>query len=410
MSWREIPPTAGLPINFTDCLCGVSGDSEAFDRELAGLLGVPEIDVLSSGTLSLAIAFESVKKISGRRKIIVPAYTCPLLAIAARQADVDLVLCDVASNGFRMDIHKLEAVSDDQVAAIVPTYLAGLAYDISEEKRIARAIGAFVIEDAAQALGAKRNGKALSCDGDMSIFSFAIGKGLSLYDGGLLCVRDAELRQQVRRVIAERVPKRAGLELLRCVQFLGLAALYNPSGLELVYGAPLRKALSEGDLLEAVGEHFEMEIPSYAFGNFRKKAGASLLKRLPEFVSDNRKRALARISMFSQIAGLEVLREEPDCEGAWPFIMLLAENQQQRDQIMDKLWASGLGVTRLFLSALPDYEYLRKFVPDAAVPAARDFASRSFSITNSHWLSGSDFDRILSTLEALRSSTSPRAL
>ena len=66
---------------------------------------------------------------------------------------------------------------------------------------------------------------------------------------------------------------------------------------------------------------------------------------------------------------------------------------------LKELWTAGLGVSRLFIHALPDYGYLRDIVAPTALPRARDFAARSLTIGNSLWLRDSEFERICSTLE-----------
>jgi len=70
-----------------------------------------------------------------------------------------------------------------------------------------------------------------------------------------------------------------------------------------------------------------------------------------------------------------------------------------RETALRTLWTSGLGVTRLFIHALPDYDYLRDVVGPADVPNARDLAARSLSITNSPWLQEAEFERICAELE-----------
>jgi dTDP-4-amino-4,6-dideoxygalactose transaminase len=69
-----------------------------------------------------------------------------------------------------------------------------------------------------------------------------------------------------------------------------------------------------------------------------------------------------------------------------------------RDAALAALWTSGLGVSRLFIHALPDYGYLRGIVPAADLPHARDFAARSLTITNSPWLRDDEFARIVGQL------------
>jgi len=100
-----------------------------------------------------------------------------------------------------------------------------------------------------------------------------------------------------------------------------------------------------------------------------------------------------------QLSGITVFDDPPGSEGTWPFLLLTLPSQAMRDAAMRTLWTSGLGVTRLFIHALPDYDYLRDVVGPADVPNARNFAARSLSITNSPWLKDAEFERIYAELE-----------
>lgn len=74
-SEMEIPPTAGLPLGFTDLFSARAGD---FSQQLAEFLDVPEVGIECSGTASLIGIFETLCRRSGRTTVVVPAYTCPL--------------------------------------------------------------------------------------------------------------------------------------------------------------------------------------------------------------------------------------------------------------------------------------------------------------------------------------------
>ena len=69
------------------------------------------------------------------------------------------------------------------------------------------------------------------------------------------------------------------------------------------------------------------------------------------------------------------------------------------DAALERLWTSRLGVSRLFIHALPDYDYLTTIVPRADVPNARDFAARTLTISNSLWLGDEDFEQVCGELE-----------
>ncbi len=94
---------------------------------------------------------------------------------------------------------------------------------------IAQQVDAYVIEDAAQALGAVQRGQSVGMAGDAGFFSLAIGKGLTLCEGGLLHIRDASLREVVNEVRRELIPRSMTWELRRSFELFGYAAMYRPT-------------------------------------------------------------------------------------------------------------------------------------------------------------------------------------
>src|SRR5437763_4792432 len=148
--WREIPPTAGLPLEWRDFVRA----RRPFESALAEMLEVPEAQVECSGTAALIVALTALRTLSSRRRVIVPAYTCPLVVLAITHCGLQPVACDVRANGFDLAPEQLQALCDDDTLAVLPTHLGGRLADVAAAATIARAAGAWVIEDAAQALGA----------------------------------------------------------------------------------------------------------------------------------------------------------------------------------------------------------------------------------------------------------------
>ena len=394
---HELPPTAGLPLHLADLRPG----APTLAADVAVLLGLPPLALTCSGTAALLLALATLRELQPqRRRVVVPAFTCPLVAIAVRQAGLELQLCDLAPGHHDLDRAALRAACDERTLAIVPTHLAGRVADVDAALAVAHEVGAYVIEDAAQALGACRDGVSVGLAGDVGFFSLAAGKGLSIYEGGLLTARDPVLREKLADAAA-RVPLQSGWEWRRCFELFGYAALYRPWGLRLAYGNPLRRALRRGDEIAAVGDDFPLTIPLHRVGRWRQALGAHALPRLPGFLAQLAAQAQRRLPRLRRIDGIEVLDDPAGARGTWPFFLLLLPDRTRRDAALAQLWQSGLGVSRLFIHALPDYPYLAGVVPAADVPHARDFAARSLTVGNSPWMDEADFEAVCGVLEAV---------
>ncbi|WP_414606079.1 DegT/DnrJ/EryC1/StrS family aminotransferase [Stenotrophomonas pavanii] len=394
---RELPPTAGLPMQASDFLPG-GGDLREI---LANQLGTPPLQLTCSGTHALLIALRTLRKRAPKRDtVILPAYTCPLVPIAVHSLGLRVQLCDTRRGHFDFDPAQLSRLADARTLAILPTHLGGRIADVERACDIARRAGAWVIEDAAQALGARVGNSSVGLRGDIGFFSLAAGKGLSLHEGGLLVSRDDELRAALAEHAAEQVRSSLRWELLRSVQLLGLAACYRPSLLSLVYGNPLRNALQRGDLEEAVGDIFPLDIPQHRVSHWRQNIGANAARRLPAFLQAGRLRALQLRVQLAQLPAVEVVDGLAGTGGTWPMLMLLMPSQRARDAALDALWPRGLGASRMFIHALPDYAYLRGIVPQDEMPNARDFAARMLTLGNSAWQTREETAEILRALAA----------
>lgn len=398
----EIPPTAGLPLAWRDLLpAGAS-----LEQGLADFIHVPAVQITCSGTAAQIIALTTLKRQSARRKVILPAYTCPLVALAVLHCGLQPVLCDLQPNNFDLDHNQLAALCDENTLAVIATHLGGRVANLSPVLEIARRRGAYVIEDAAQALGATWQGQAVGMAGDAGFYSLAVGKGLTIYEGGVLITHDANLRKKLQATAGEIAPTKGLWELRRSVELLGYAALYQPWGLPIAYGLPLRRALKKNALIEAVGDDFSDAIPLHRVGRWRQAVGANALKRLPEFLAGLQQQAMPRLARLAAMAGIQVMQDAPDDKytcGTWPFFMVLMPSQAARDAALKTLWGAGLGVSRLYIYALPDYPYLSARLGQAGVsntvPHARDFAARMLTISNSLWLDENRFERIAREIE-----------
>ncbi|OAX55404.1 nucleotide sugar aminotransferase, partial [Xanthomonas translucens pv. translucens] len=224
--------------------------------------GLPDALLTCSGTAALVIALRTLAAASRRRQVLVAAYTCPLVALAVAHCGLQLVLCDLLPDAIEPDPAQLAQRCGNDTLAIVATHLGGRLTDLAPLRHAAAACGAVLIEDAAQALGGVHaDGRPAGLGGDIGVCSLAVGKGPTLYEGGLLMSPHAPLQRSLAAMAARLGQRDWRWELQRSLQLLGYAALYRPRALRWAYGAPLRRALRRGDRVGAAGDHFDAAIP-----------------------------------------------------------------------------------------------------------------------------------------------------
>ncbi len=400
----ELPPTASLPLTCNDY---VRKPDASFAKALSDWPGLPEPILTCSGTAALVVALQTLRRRAPKRDtVIVPAYTCPLVPLAVGLVPgLRAVVCDILPGGIDFDPQKLDAVCDARTLAVVPTHLGGRVADVETVAAIAGPCGAFVIEDAAQALGAfTGKGQSVGLRGDAGFFSLAAGKGLSTFEGGVLVARDTALRAELAATAKKTLRPDMLWTLRRNLELLGYRLFYNPSGLRLVYGRNLRKKLAEGDEAGAVGDCFTpADIPLHSLDALRLRVAANALQRLPAFLAEGRMRAERRIKRLAGLEGAFVMGDRAGTRGTWPFFMVLLPAKEHRDRALHKLWREGMGVSKLFVRALPDYAFLRPALgkPETCAYAnARDLADRMLTVSNTPWLDDPTFDLIVAKLES----------
>ena len=401
---NELPPTAGLPLRLGDF---ARTPSRSFTHGLIDLFDIPGPILTCSGTAAMVVALHVLHgREPARSEVIVPAYTCPLAALAVKLVPgLAVIACDTLPGGIDFDPDRLKLLCGPKTLAVAPTHLGGRVADVATAKTIAALHGAAVLEDAAQALGATSAGRSVGLAGDVGFFSMAVGKGLTTYEGGILCAADPVLRADLEASAHRLLKANAYWSIRRIFELLGYAVLYRPSCMGMAYGRNLRRMLDKGDEEKAIGDYFTLaDIPLHSLDGFRRRVAANALERLPEFLANGSARAEKRIKALQELEGVRVITEHAgrfNDKGVWPFLMVLMPGRKQRDKALDRLWRCGLGVSKLFARALPDYPFLASCFEGGRVecPNARDLADRMLTISNSHWLCDDDFAQIKAGLK-----------
>ena len=173
-------------------------DVAAFEQEFAAYCGASECIALNSGTSALHLALLAAGIGAGDEVITVPftfvASVAAILYVGARP-----VLVDIDPRSFTLDPSAIEAAITPRTKAILPVHLYGQAADMDPIVEVARRHGLTVIEDAAQAHGAKYKGHPVGSLADMACFSFYPGKNLGAYgEGGAVTTSSPEYARTIR--------------------------------------------------------------------------------------------------------------------------------------------------------------------------------------------------------------------
>jgi dTDP-4-amino-4,6-dideoxygalactose transaminase len=178
----------------------VDGEVERFEREFARYLGVPHVVGSSSGTAALELALRALDVGSGH-EVVVPALTAPATAMAVVAVGARPVLADIDPVTYTLAPAALERALSRRTRAVMPVHLYGQCADMAAIGRRAAAAGVPVIEDAAQAHGARYRGRSAGTIGRLACFSFYPTKNLGAYgDAGAVATRDGVLAARLRRL------------------------------------------------------------------------------------------------------------------------------------------------------------------------------------------------------------------
>jgi dTDP-4-amino-4,6-dideoxygalactose transaminase len=198
--YRSIKPEidAAIARVVESCQFVLGPEVAGFEQDFAAYCGDSECIALNSGTSALHLALLAAGVGPGDEVITVP-FTFVASVAAVLYAGAQPVLVDIDPRSFTMDPSAIEGAITPRTKAILPVHLYGQTADMDPILEIARRHGLVVIEDAAQAHGAKYKGRPAGSIGDMACFSFYPGKNLGAYgEGGAVTTSNPEYGRKIR--------------------------------------------------------------------------------------------------------------------------------------------------------------------------------------------------------------------
>ncbi len=212
-----------------------------------------------SGRMSLYMALR-VLGIGEGDEVILPAFTCVVVANAIRYAGAKPVYVDIDPITFNIDARKIESSITPRSKAILAQHTFGLICDIDSIQNLAKKYNLKVIEDSVLALGIGHKGSKAGGMGDISYLSCDNSKVISAFCGGFLCTNDEDLGKRIEKLWKE-TPWLGNFNYFRIgLSFILSYFLYAPSFYGI--GRYIIRILHKCRIMFAFRDELELQKPT----------------------------------------------------------------------------------------------------------------------------------------------------
>jgi dTDP-4-amino-4,6-dideoxygalactose transaminase len=276
------------------------------------------------------------------------------------------------------------------VLAVVATNLYGLPSDLPRIVAVARQHGAFVVDDAAQAMGASVAGGPSGTRGDVGLFSFDKGKALSAIDGGAIVTNRDDVAEALAAAL-DRLPEPAWSTI---PEYVAKAAVYAAFLKPAVYGIP-----NSIPALNLGATRYTTEYAITRYSPLLAQLALVMLPQLDRFVAARTANAAGLRERLARTPGLVFPRVLPEARASWVRFPVLAAGRAARDEAVARLRHAGIGASGSYPQSIADVAGAGgDLAPVGRVSGARDLASRILTLPTHPYVAAADLERIARVL------------
>jgi len=316
--------------------------TQAFESRIAGLLGVPHAIATTSGTSAITLSLMALGLGHGD-EVIVPDMTFIATANAVVLAGAKPVLVDIEASTLNIDPAAIEQAITPRTKAIVPVHISGRAANMAAILDIARKHDIPVVEDAAEALQSRHQGRYLGTFGQTGCFSFSPNKTITTGQGGMIVTSNETIARRVRELKDQ--------------------------------GRPVRGTGGD-DLHPTLGFNFKLT-------NLQAAIGMAQLDYLPARVARQRQIHAEYLDGLKGVRGITVIPFQDDAEATPQWTDALCE---RRDELHDHLAAAGIGTRRFWFPLHTQAPYRAKddgFATSSRVSKTALWLASAYTLTTS---------------------------
>ncbi len=347
---------------------GAGPKTQELERQFALAVKTKHAVGVTSCTAALHIAVQSLGIKKGD-EVIVPATTVVSTPYAVLYNGAAVVFADVEEDTLCIDPRDIVRKITPRTKAIIPVHLGGHSADMDKIIAIAKKHKLFVIEDCANAQGARYKGKPVGGLGDIGCFSFEAKKNMTTGDGGMLTTNDAKLA-----------------EVLKALRWYG-------SGADTWKRFAGNSKYSWRYDVEYLGWKYNMN-------DIMAAIGLAQFKKLPGVL---KKKDILRAKYTKTLAGIPWLatpRDRAHTKSGWWLYVVRIKNGW-RDEFINYLAERGI-TTNVFVPPVYEHSYFKKAGITAHCPVAERVAKEIVSLPLFGSMTGAEFAYVVKTIKAFR--------
>jgi perosamine synthetase len=367
---------AGTPLQLTEIAAGLMHGARSSEPARALLVQLMKISAadfawsLSSGRAAMVVALRAMRRLNETRtQVVMSGYTCYSVAAAAQRTGLQPVLCDVDPRTLSPDPDCLRRMDLSRVLAIISSNLYGIPNETAELERIAAQNGLFLLDDAAQSLGATVAGRAAGSFGDVGLFSFDKGKNIPTMQGGALVARRGPLVAVLAELWSELPAAGVRDTLMNAAKLAAFAVLLQPRRYGLVRSLP---GVGLGQT------PYELDYPITRYSDVLAGVGVRLATRLDSINAQRIENAAKLRAALQGVSTVQLIEPPESARPVYLRFPILAATAPLRNRLIAALEAAGIGATASYPRALADVPEVRVRLAEGAAdtPGAREVAER----------------------------------
>jgi perosamine synthetase len=315
---------------------------DEFEKSLAKFVGSKYCVSFNSGTSALHASLLSLN-LKPKSEIIVPSFTFISTANSALMANSIPKFIDIESERFGIDPKLLDSKITNKTKAIIPVHYGGCPCKIEEIQKISKKKKLFLIEDAAEALGAKSKNSSVGTFGDLAIFSFAGNKSITTGEGGC--------------VITDSKKYFKKLKLLRS------------------HG---RNENQNYFSSTSIPEYVQLGY-NWRMSSITAALGISQLNKIKKIISMRRNISENYTKKLEKIPSIEIVKEPKGVTHTFQFYNILLPNSLIRNSLLKYLENKGI-MTKVFFYPIHSTKFYKQNLKKQFLPVTENISKRILSL------------------------------